>query len=768
MTWWSWCIVIIPFSFVLWMAFYCRRYIRGVADFLVAGRVAGRYVISVGGVESALGVVTLVAMVEVKYQSGYGIVFWNNILVPLSIIISLTGFCVYRFRETKALSMGQFLEMRYNRAFRVFASIIRSMGEMMTNTIGPAVAARFFIYLLGIPHTISLFGFKCQTFVIILMVVVLLALIVLWTGGQISLIVTDTIQGLISYPIFVIFTVFMLTHFSWFDEMCPALLDRVPGESLLNPYDIAALRDFNIFALVVAICAKILNTASWLGAASGGTARSAHEQKMASILGSWRAGFAYVMCLMIGAAMFVTMTHKNFADDAKKIRDELSTRVADEIIDHPEIRARVIHAVQQIPAQRHEIGIDPPLSLASNLDTSYFNTVAGEMVHGKTAYDRSDGYAKLLEFRSLYHQMMLPVSMRNILPPALLGLFCLLMVMLMVSTDDTRIFSSAIIITQDIILPFISKPLSPLAHLWLVRFVTLLVGALFFVGSFYLSQLDYIQLFTVIMSAIWLGGAGSVLVGGLYTRFGTTSGAFAALITGSAISIGGVLLQRNWPDHVYPWLVEMGWHDGVARFLEVVTTPFSPYVVWVMNPVKCPINSQEFYFMSMVFSVFTYVLVSLLTYRKPFNLEQMLHRGQYATEGDKPISSPWTWRNVYNKLIGITPEYTRSDRIIAWSVFFYSIVYGVILGFIGIVIWNSVAPWPPEWWGWYTLIKSILVPAAVGVVTTVWFFIGGIIDLKRMFRDLSKRMDDPLDDGRVDGNVSLSDKAAFEKLEKSR
>lgn len=35
---------------------------------------------------------------------------------------------------------------------------------------------------------------------------------------------------------------------------------------------------------------------------------------------------------------------------------------------------------------------------------------------------------------------------------------------------------------------------------------------------------------------------------------------------------------------------------------------------------------------------------------------------------------------------------------------------------------------------------------------------GGIIDLRRMFRDLAARKDNPLDDGRVEGHVSLADR----------
>jgi SSS family solute:Na+ symporter len=47
----------------------------------------------------------------------------------------------------------------------------------------------------------------------------------------------------------------------------------------------------------------------------------------------------------------------------------------------------------------------------------------------------------------------------------------------------------------------------------------------------------------------------------------------------------------------------------------------------------------------------------------------------------------------------------------------------------------------------------------LGVISTVWFFIGGVIDTRRLFKDLVARVDNPLDDGRVEGHVSLMDKA---------
>ena len=817
MAWYDWLIMIVPMVFVMGMGFWSRRYIKGVSDYLAAGRVAGRYVLSVGDVALALGVITMIGYVEAQYKAGFAMVFWTNVTLPLGVVIGLTGFFTYRFRETKAMSLGQFLEMRYNRPLRVYAAALRSVAELIANCMCPAIAARFLIYYIGLPGKFELFGFEIPTFLVITFISVAMCVIVCCVGGALSLLVTDTIQGFFCYPLLILFILFVLFKYPWDGVVMPVMLDRVSGESFVNPYDVSRIRDFNVFALVVTIYSIIINRGNWMGTSSGIAAKTPHEQKMAGILGTWRGMLCSSLNVVLVLLVIATLSHHSLRDKAKAIRDDLSRMVLAEVqADNPALQKKIndkltamsardnlvkgdvsnemkvnkkgVHYIprkqidpakvtlpERVLRTQHEkdsvtanveFSVDDKevrwkLSHDENLDTQHLTVVRREFG------DTPEGNFKFQEFNTLYHQMMLPVAMKNILPAGMIGLFALFVLLMMLSTDDTRLFSAAQTIAQDCILPFMKDGVSVKTHVFIIRIVVVFCGLVWLIGSFFMAQLDYINMFVTIICSMWIG-AGPIMFFGLYSRFGNTKGAFTSLISGMVLALTFIYLQRNWADTVYPFLVANGWDGAVGNFLAACSGPFEPWIMWRINGYKFPINSTEINFIIMIICLLGYILVSLLTYRGPFNLDRMLHRGIYDTENKGNIKEKWTFSNIFRKMIGITPEFTRGDKIISWSVFGYSIVYHFFLAFIVVLIWNFFHRWPDSWWGYYFYIICVIIPVFGGLVAAVWLITGGVIDLKKLFKDLKERVDDPLDNGQVKGNVSLSDIATFEKAEEEQ
>ncbi len=889
MHWIDWCIALIPFLAILGLAVYSRKYARGLVDYLAAGRVAGRYVISVGDVAAGLSVISLVASAESNYKVGFAMGFWNNITLPLGMFLALTGFCTYRYRAARVLSMGQFLEIRYNHAFRIFAAALRTVAEMVTNAIGPAVATNFFIYFLGLPHRFTVFGINLPTFSIIVVICLTMAMICIWPAGRVSLLLTDTMQGIFSYPIFVMIFCFIFYKFAWGTDIVPVIMDRVPGESFLNSFDIGELRDFNMFALVVSILGSILNRAVWMGNDTSNSGKTPHEQKMAGVLGTWRNGFSWlsitVLVIMIITVMnsdkyYVRTAGNGFSSHETRIA--LVSKIAGEVsygAEDPEgLAARIEEAVRAVPVPTHQTnpvrgalaeeetliarGLkDAPseelklaqskqLSQRQNLDTPYINAARAVFssnlpadlkaeaaaIEAATAraleaaradgripaaspelqttlaegryplYELKDENRKIQnataqvlsdakqsgviptpsaelaaaqganakraqKLTSLYNQMMTPVALRRLLPRGMTGFFILLMFMLLISTDDSRIFNASSTLVQDCVLPFFKKSPSVKAHLALLRWMSVGVCVFFFVVAVFFSQLDYINMFTTIMCAIWTGGAGSIITFGLYSRFGNTVGAWCSVVFGCGTSLVGLVLQRAWASSVVPFLVRNNWDDSVRLFLGRVAEPLNPWVDWTRTATefaeKFPINSTEILAISMVLSVATYVLGSYIGIwtgaYKPFDLDRMLHRGAYLPEEERALAAEEAKHkkpSILARLVGITKEYTRGDRIIAWSVFFYTCVYKFLGCFLGVWAWNVfIRRWSLNTWGWYYWFTTIFMGSVVGVVSTVWFVWGGVRDALQLFKDLEARVDNPLDNGMVVGHESAVDAA---------
>lgn len=757
MFWLDWIIVFIPLLVVLVIGLKSQKYVKSVADFLAAGRVAGRYVICVASGEAGMGLISLVAMWEMYYSCGFAVSFWSAIAAPLGLIFGLTGFCTYRFRETKAMTMGQFFEMRYNRAFRIFAAVLQSISGVINYAIFPAVGARCMMYFLDLPVHFYVCGWKFSTFGLLMLLFLGIAVWIVTMGGQITIMVTDCVQGLVSYPLYAIIVAYIFYRFSWNGEMVPALMDRAPGESMLNPYDIKNMRTFNLFYVFVGIFSSIFNRMAWSGTQGYNVAAAnAHEQKMGGLLGTWRAGFSTMMIVLLAVAGYTYMTHIDFKKEADSVHRQLTAKTMAEMAHEKRFDA-IRQDVETLtktgtvtPAMKEILKKDPKFDLSKPLDPGKYREAAQAAV---ATVDK--GTAQTIG--TIYHQMLVPVALREMLPMGITGVLCALLIFLMISTDTTYMHSWGSIIVQDIILPFRKTPFTPRQQLNLLRGIIAGVAVFAFLFSYFFAQMDYILMFFAITGAIWLGGAGPVIVFGLYWKRGTSAGAFAALGSGSFLAVAGILCQQTWAKYIYPFLEDTNLVKPVSWFFETVSAPFNPYIVWKVTPDRFPVNSQEIYFIAMVVAILLYVGLSLVTCRKPFNLERMLHRGVYAEEGKTLEKIPWNIHTVFSKLIGIDSNYTRGDKILAWSVFLWSFGWGFLLCFVGIVIWNSIYQWPNHWWAINFHITMLLVPGIVAVVSTIWFSIGGTVDLCRLFKRLKEKEDDYLDDGRVVKPVSAED-----------
>ncbi len=213
----DWVIVAVCMIGLSYFTFRSLRYMKGVADFLSAGRSAGRYMQSYAGGMTGIGAISLVALFEIYYSSGFPPLWWQMMFWPISIMLTLSGYVFYRFRETRCLTVAQYYEVRYSKGLRIYAGIITWGSGVVNFGLFPAVACRFIVRFCGLPEEFLLMGHTIPTFAPVMLITLGMALTYTNLGGQVTVMVTDCVQGIFCGILFVALAFFFLYTFSWAD-----------------------------------------------------------------------------------------------------------------------------------------------------------------------------------------------------------------------------------------------------------------------------------------------------------------------------------------------------------------------------------------------------------------------------------------------------------------------------------------------------------------------------------------------------------------------
>ena len=669
MTWIDFLIVGLPLVTVLSVTIYARRYLKSVADFMAGGRLGGRYLLATARSEMGAGAIAYVAMFEWFGHGGFSVAWWKTIAGPIGLIVTITGYVSYRYRQTRALTLAQFFEMRYSRNFRFFTGVLAFLSGLLNFGVIPVIGAKFMVYFLDLPQALSIFSFFVPTYLILMGIFLSLTTYITIAGGQITVMMADCIQGMFSQIFYVIIAGALIITLNW-PETRSMLLDKPPGQSFVNPFQSFSVKDFNIWFVLMGIWGSLYTSIGWQNASGfNAAAASAHESRMGNILGSWRS-FALANAMIVLAVCALTYLHQAAGE------------------------AAVQHRLAQI-------------------------------TDSQTA-----------------EQMRLPIGLSEILPVGIKGLFVSLVLMGILGGDGQHLHSWGSIFLQDIVLPLRKKPLSTKTHIILLRLAIIGVAIFAFVFGALFTQTEYLPMWFTITGAIFLGGVGACITGGLYWSRATTAGAWVGMITGSTLAFGGILIRQ--PASV-DWLHSLATRIGVNSY---------PAVIALARHLgeNFPLNGTEISFYASLVAATVFIIVSLLTCRQPHNMDQLLHRGKYAIEAealDEPIH-PQPKRHRFHpyNIIGIDEHFTLHDRWVAFAILIWSLLWFVV--FVVGSVWYLIRPWSDSTWALYWLYTNIYLGLIVSVVTTVWFTIGCWNDLVLFFRRLAAKRVDQHDDGTVE------------------
>jgi len=682
LTWIDWTILVLLIGFITAVALSTRKYMQSVADFLSASRCAGKYLLGVADGISGLGAISIIALFEMNYKAGFTASWWKLMLLPIGVIIASSGWVQYRFRQTRAMTMAQFFEIRYDRSFRIFAGMMGYFAGIINFGIFPAVGGRFFQYYCGFPAwPATIAGMEIDLMYGLIMLFLLgISLWFTFMGGQIAVMVTDFIQGMFVNAVFVILGIYMLFFLFDWQVITEAAIAYSPSDaSLLNPMKTSGTDNFDLNYFLIAAFVSFYAFMAWQGSQGYfSSARSPHDARMGRVIGQLRNITQTLPLALLPVCAFAFLHHPDFAASAQGA-----------------------HAIL-------------------------------------------DG----IENEQIRSQVTVTVASAQFLPPGIMGLFAAVMLAAFISTHDTYLHSWGSIFVQDIVMPtrqylIGDKVMDPKTHIRWLKYSIFGVCLFIFIFSLFFSQQQDILMFFALTGTIYLGWAGSAIIGGLYWKRGTAKGAWASAVFGVVLAFSGWYLTYNWESsqQILSGLFPEWWASWTQSWPEL------------LDKDKFPISAQVLFFWTILATVLTYVVVSLID-NKEFDMDQLLHRGKYAVEGEDEVKVEVKVEKKWTDIFRMGPEFSQGDKILFIGSYAYIFLFFSVFMIGTIYMLNSDiadTSWGEFWW--YFCVVILLMTAII----TVWVSIGGIKNLKELYQMLGSIKRDEYDDGTVVGHRSLAD-----------
>ena len=683
----DWLIVLAALGGMIYSVSMTKGLMKSVTDFLSAGRTAGRYVLSISSGVAGLGAISIVMFLEMGYVAGFSLSWWGLSQGIIILAITMSGWVIYRFRSTRSLTLAQFFEKRYSRNFRIFAGIVAFFAGIINFGIFPAVGAQFFINYCGLPD--SFMGIPVYPLVMILLLGV--ALYFVYTGGQIAVIIADFFQG-----VFVTFVLFGIALYLFFTigwdqvseslEQTPITLAREQIADLRADDSFQGLSDAEQNKKIFEINENYENSSRI------NPFKTSHVEDF---------NFWYFLIGIIGV-MYGTLGwqgSQGYNSSAKSA--------------HEAKMGSVLAGFRGLP-QGLFMFIVPVLIYVLMTHPDY-QSVADSVT---SSLDK-------LSTDTLRSQMRAPFVLSEILPVGLLGAFAALMLAAFISTHDTYLHSWGSIFIQDVVMPFREKPFDKETHLKVLRYSIFGVAIFIFLFSLLFSQSQKIALYFAVTAAIFSGGCGAVIIGGLYWDRGTTAAAWTAMIVGAIIGVGGTLVKQ----------VSGEWLADPSSFATIKSI-----ILFLQD-----INGQEYWGIGMAASSLSYVSVSLAGNGTRVNMDRLLNRGKYSIKGEMKVVNQEP--DLGWKIFGMGKEFTKTDKLIYIINYVWTGMWTLV--FIIGTAYNLSNPVSNSSWMVYWKYY-IYINIAVSAVIIVWFTVGGFSDLRDMIKSLQSENRDHGDDGWVD------------------
>lgn len=194
----DWTILAVGFLCFLAMAIYLNSKCRSVADYLVSGRKVRVWLGMGSGIAGEIGLLAIVSTSEQGYGHGFSFVLIGLLSMLITIpLFGFFGFGIERFRASKAMSVPQYIEMRFSKRLRILTGMFNCLAGVIQMCLFPIVGASFIRVLIGAPQKVIMGGSAVPTDWLIMAILLVCPIIFTYLGGYATLIVTNFFQSIL-------------------------------------------------------------------------------------------------------------------------------------------------------------------------------------------------------------------------------------------------------------------------------------------------------------------------------------------------------------------------------------------------------------------------------------------------------------------------------------------------------------------------------------------------------------------------------------------
>ncbi len=204
---------------------FVKKYVKGIDNFLVAGRSMGFHLGLLSLMCTEIGMITYVYYAELGFKAGFAALIVAFPPVIAYFFLGKTGFIIKPLLEMKISTIPEFFSRKFSKGVRLYIGIIMAVGGILNFGVFPGVEANFINIITGIPK-----DYLLVTMVVMLTVVLLYTAV----GGMVSVIVTNYIQYILLSFGMIFITIYGIFHIGWGNIVSAVVKEY--GEKGMNPF----------------------------------------------------------------------------------------------------------------------------------------------------------------------------------------------------------------------------------------------------------------------------------------------------------------------------------------------------------------------------------------------------------------------------------------------------------------------------------------------------------------------------------------------------